>query len=243
MRLRTIIADDEPMARKGLEEECKEIDFLEVVGMAESSFQALEMVKALRPDLILLDIRMPRLSGLDLVKSLKDPPMVIITTAYSEYALEGYELDVMDYLIKPVDFHRLLKACCKARDFHHLRLQALRGGTPGDLPAPPDPFFFVKCNGKYERIRLEEVLFVEAADNYVIIHVREGKFMIYQTLKSVENLLPATHFMKVHKSFIVALDKISRLEGQELMVENFRIPISRTLKELVRTRIIDRRPF
>jgi DNA-binding LytR/AlgR family response regulator len=236
MQLRTIIADDEPMARKGMEEECKEIDFIEIVGIAENSFQAMKLVTTLHPDLILLDIEMPGLSGLDLIKSLKDPPMVIITTAYSEYALEGYELDVMDYLIKPVDFHRLLKACCKARDFYSLKQQAFHRGIP------PDPYFFVKCNGKYERIWLQEVLFVEAADNYVIIHVRGGKFMIYQTLKSMENLLPATHFMKVHKSFIVALDKVSRLEGQELTVEKSRIPVSRNLKELVRARILDHRP-
>jgi two-component system LytT family response regulator len=256
MNLRTIIADDEPMARKGLEEDCREIDFIELAGIAENSFQALEMLTALRPDLILLDIRMPRLSGLDLIKSLKNPPMVIIITAYSEYALEGYELDVMDYLIKPVDFHRLVKACCKARDFNNLRLQAgqalssAQGSFPvphsslanGHPPAPANPWFFVKCNGKHERILLQELLFVEAADNYVIIHVLDGKFMVYATLKSIEILLPLTHFMKVHKSFIVALDKISRLEGQELMVDKFRIPVSRNLKEEVLARVIDRRP-
>ena len=238
MRLRTIIVDDEPMARKGLEEDCREIDFIEIVGIAENSFQALEMLTTLSPDLILLDIRMPRLSGLDMIKSLKVPPMVIITTAYSEYALEGYELDVMDYLIKPVDFRRLVKACCKAKDFNNLRLLAI----PGGMNNPPNPWFFVKCNGKYERILLQELLFVEAADNYVIIHIRDGKFMVYATLKSIENLLPLTHFMKVHKSFIVALDKISRVEGQELMVDKYRIPVSRNLKEEVLTRVIDRRP-
>jgi DNA-binding LytR/AlgR family response regulator len=244
MRLRTIITDDEPMARKGMEEDCKEIAFIEIVGIAENSFQAMELVTTLRPDLILLDIEMPRLSGLDLIKSLKDPPMVIITTAYSEYALAGYELDVMDYLIKPIDFPRLLKACCKARDFHTLKHPPpATGGTfiPDESPALRDPYFFVKCNGKYERIWLQELLFVEAADNYVIIHLSGRKFMTYQTLKSMENLLPATHFMKVHKSFIVALDKVSRLEGQELTVEKFRIPISRNLKGVVRGRIINKK--
>src|SRR5882672_4679825 len=113
MRLRTIMVDDEPMARKGIAEELKEMAFIELVGVAENSFQAMDLVATLRPDLILLDIGMPGLSGLDLIKTLSRPPMVIIITAYPEYALEGYALDVMDYLIKPVNFSRLLKACCK----------------------------------------------------------------------------------------------------------------------------------
>lgn len=231
MPLRTIIIDDEPAARKGLEEECKDIAFLHIVGIAANSFQALELVKTLHPDLLLLDIEMPGLSGLDLIKSMKDPPMVIITTAYSEYALEGYELDVMDYLIKPVDFPRLCKACCKARDFHQLKEQA--------GPLVPD-YFFVKCNGKHEKVAWHDLLFVEAADNYIMVHLSGRKLMAYQTLKSMEGLLPAAHFMKVHKSFIVALDKVTRLEGQDLLIEKFRIPVSRNLKDLVRERILHR---
>jgi DNA-binding LytR/AlgR family response regulator len=158
--------------------------------------------------------------------------MVIVITAYTEYALEGYELDVMDYLIKPVDFPRLWKACCKARDFHQLKMQA--------PSAAPEPYFFVKCNGKHEKIAWQELLFVEAADNYILIHLSGRKLMIYQTLKSMENLLPATDFMKVHKSYIIALDKVTRLEGQVLIIEKFRIPISRNYKDLVRERLLHR---
>lgn len=226
--MRLIIADDEPMARKGLEEDCREIAFIEVVGIAENAFEARELVATLHPDLILLDIEMPGLSGIDLIKSMEHPPIVIITTAYAEYALEGYELDVMDFLVKPIDFPRLWKACCKARDFHQLKLEA--------ASMAPD-YFFIKCNGKYEKIGFHEVLFVEAADNYVIIYLEGRKLMTYQTLRSMAGLLPSTHFMKVHKSYIIALDKVSRLEGQELRVSTFTIPVSRNLKESVRARI------
>jgi DNA-binding LytR/AlgR family response regulator len=237
MQLRCIIVDDEPMARKGMEEELREIAFVELVGIGKNAYQAMELVATLRPDLILLDIQMPGLSGLDLIKSLRQPPMVIITTAYSEYALKGYELDVIDFLIKPVDFNRLLKACCKAQEFHALRQQA----TGADLPGPSissDMYFFVKSNGKYEKIFFSELLFVEAADNYVLLYTNEKKFMVYDTLKDMEALLPGRDFMKVHKSFIVALDKVSAVEGSTLRIADSKIPVSRNLREAVVERII-----
>jgi DNA-binding LytR/AlgR family response regulator len=238
MQLRCIIVDDEPMARKGMEEELREITFVELVGIAENSYQAIDLVSTLRPELILLDIELPGLNGLDLIKSLRQPPMVIITTAYSEYALKGYELDVMDFLIKPVDFSRLLKACCKAQDFHTLRHQAAGSGMPGSSMPSGDGYFFVKSNGKYEKIIFKDLLFVEAADNYVLLHTNGKRFMVYDTLKNMESLLPAKDFMKVHKSFIIALDKVSLMEGNILKIEHAKIPVSRNLKDSVMERII-----
>jgi len=235
MQLRTIIADDEPIARRGMEEELKEIDFISIAGIAEDSFQAMQLIVTLQPDLLLLDIEMPGLNGLELIKSLESPPMVIITTAYPEYALEGYVLDVMDYLIKPIDFHRLLKACSKAKEFYQLRQQAT-GPDSGKVE-----YFFIKCNGKHEKVGFSEILFVEAADNYIVIHLPGKKMMTYQTLKNMEAMLPPARFMKVHKSFIVAVDKVTGFEGHELTVQQFRIPVSRNLKENVLARIINKK--
>ena len=235
MRLRTIIVDDEPMARKGLSEELREIDFIEVVGLAENSFQALDLLTTLRPDLLLLDIEMPRLNGLDLIKTLPKPPMIIIVTAYAEYALEGYELDVMDYLIKPVDFSRLLKACCKAREFHLLQHPP---HLPPSSPDLSDSYFFIRSGGKYEKLLFRELLFVEGADNYVMIHIAGKKILTYQTLKYMEALLPATHFMKVHRSFIISLDKVTSVDGQTLTISGFSIPISRHMRDAVRQRVL-----
>lgn len=238
MRLRTIIVDDEPMARKGLAEDAGEIDFLEVVGVAENSFQALDLLTTLRPDLLLLDINMPRLSGLDLIKSLPNPPMIIIVTAWPEYALEGYELDVMDYLIKPVDLPRLLKACCKAREFHSLQRQASAHPMPSAVIENTDGYFFIRSGGKYEKLLFRDLLFIEAADNYVMIHVAGKKILTYHTLKYMTALLPSTRFMKVHKSFIVCLDKITAMDGQTLIVGGAVIPVSRHLKDSVRERVL-----
>ena len=238
MQLRCIIIDDEPIARKGMEEELREIPFVEVVGIGENSYQAIELVVTLRPDLILLDIQMPGLNGLDLIKSLRQPPMVIVTTAYSDYALRGYELDVMDFLIKPVDSRRLLKACCKAQEFHALKHSVAGAGTAG-LPMPSgDLYFFVKWNGRYEKILFSELSYVEAADNYVLLHTDGKKFMVYDTLKNMESILPVGDFMKVHKSFIVGLKKISAVEGSTLRIADAMIPVSRNLKEAVLERII-----
>ena len=174
---------------------------------------------------------MPRFSGLDLIKTIRKPPLVIITTAYSEYALEGYELEVIDYLIKPIAFDRLLKACFRAREFYALKRNT---GIPG---LTPQPYFFIKCNGKHEKINFSELLFVEAADNYVVIHTEGKKFMAHLTLKSMEKLLSQKNFMKVHKSFIVALDKIMLIEGHEIDLKGVHIPISRKLKAALLDRI------
>src|SRR6185436_990890 len=121
MTLRSIIVDDEPLARKGLEEDLREIDFIEIVGTAENSLKAIELVTTTKPDLVFLDIEMPKVNGLELIKSITQPPMVVITSAYSKYAMKGYELDVTDYLLKPIDFNRLLKACIKAKEFYELK--------------------------------------------------------------------------------------------------------------------------
>ena len=244
MPLRCIIVDDEPMARKGIAEELKEIAFVELVGSAENAYQAMDLVALLRPDLILLDISMPGLSGLDFIKTLRQPPMVIITTAYSEYAVEGFELDVVDFLVKPFDFNRLLKAICKAKEFWAFRLagagvaSGAGAGLPAGLGGAADAYFFVKVSGKYEKILFRELLFVEAADNYVFLHTVGKKWMVYDTLKNMEALLPAADFMKVHKSFIVALNKVSTVEGNVLVVEKTRIPVSRGLKEEVVRRVV-----
>jgi DNA-binding LytR/AlgR family response regulator len=224
MKLRCVIVDDEPVARNGLAEDIRAIDFMEVTGIAESALHAMELMTKQHPDLLFLDIEMPKLNGFDLLHSLEKPPMVILTTAYSHYAPESYDAGVIDYLLKPISFDRLLKACNKAKEFHK-------------QPVHSADHFFVKTNGRYEKILISDLLFVEAADNYILIYTAEKKYLVYRTLKSMEDELPSQLFIKVHKSFIIAVDKVNKLEGNQVFIDKHSIPVSRSSRDILLSRI------
>lgn len=230
MKLNCLIIDDEPVARNGMEEYVREVDFLNLVAKCENPLKAASYLKEQRIDLLLLDIHMPKLSGIEFLKTLKDPPMAIFTTAYSEYALEGYSLDIIDYLMKPVSFDRFLRAVQKASDFFSLKHQ---------IRPVEQEYFFIKCDSKYERINFSELLFVESLQNYVVIHTAERKYITYLTLSAVEEQLPQQQFMKIHKSYLIALNKVKAIEGNEVVLHNnHHIPISRALKDEVMNRIL-----
>jgi DNA-binding LytR/AlgR family response regulator len=228
MKLKCLIVDDEPMARKGMEEYVRDISFLEHVASCEHAGRATEFLQQHPVDLMLLDIQMPNLTGIEFLRSLANPPLVIFTTAHPDYALESYSLDVIDYLVKPTMFARFQKAVQKAYEFYSLRISA--------FPAPD--YFFIKCNQVYEKVSFDEVLYLEAMQNYVAIHTAAGKRMAYITLTALEEKLPRNKFMKVHKSFIVGLNKITALDGHELMIGKVHIPVSRMLKDEVLQRVM-----
>jgi DNA-binding LytR/AlgR family response regulator len=230
MKLNCLIIDDEPLARKGIAEYVREVSFLQSAGECASAAEAASAMAGTEVDLLLLDIQMPRLTGIDFLKTLSRPPMAIVTTAYSEYALEGYSLDVIDYLVKPIPFDRFLKAVQKALDFHQMKNRLPAASTPD--------YFFVKSNGKFERVAFKEILFVESMQNYVLIHLPGQKLIVYMTLAGLESQLPSDKFMKVHKSFIVALEHVKSIENNEIIIRQSRIPISRTLKDDVLKRIL-----
>ncbi len=230
MKLNCLIIDDEPLARKGISEYVREVDFLHAIGECGSAAEAASLMTKHPVDLLLLDIQMPRLTGIDFLKTLTHPPMAIITTAYTEYALEGYSLDVIDYLVKPIPFDRFLKAVQKAFDFHSLRQREISTTSP--------EYFFVKSNGKYERVAFGDILYVESMQNYVIIHLPGQKLIVYMTLAGLEAQLPPNRFMKVHKSFVVSLEQVNSIENNEIIIKQMRIPISRTLKDDVLKRIL-----
>jgi DNA-binding LytR/AlgR family response regulator len=228
MKLNCLIIDDEPVARKGLAEYAKDIEFLNVIAQCENAMKASTFLQEEKIDLLFLDIQMPKLSGVDFLKSLKNPPMTIFTTAFSEYAVEGYSLDVVDYLIKPISFERFLKAVHKAHDFHKMK----------NTSQVTENYFFVKSNGRIEKVDFNEILYVESLQNYVTIHTKDRKLITYLTLSGLESQLPADRFMKVHKSFLVALAKIESIDGNELIIAKARVPISRTLKDEVLQKIV-----
>lgn len=230
MKLRTLIVDDEPLARKGMAEYISEVPFLELAGQCTSAAQASTYLAGGGIDLLLLDIQMPRLTGIEFLKTLTRPPMAIFTTAYSEYALEGYSLDVIDYLVKPIPFDRFLRAVQKAYDFHQLK--------PGRPASQSQDYFFVKSNGRFERIFFGDVLFVESMQNYVIIHLAAAKHIVYITLAAILEQLPDEQFLKVHKSFVVAPDKVSSIDNNDLLIGQHRVPVSRNMREEVVKRIM-----
>ena len=232
MTLECLIIDDEPLARKGLEEYVKEIQFLHWVGSCENALKAATCMNQRKVDLIYLDIHLPKLTGIDFLKTLKNPPLTILTTAYSDYALEGYTLDVIDYLVKPIPFGRFLKASQKALDFFQLKTNATT-----DHEQKPD-YFFVRCDRKFEKVYFREVSYVEGLQNYIIIHVGDRKLITYMTMMGLENQLPKDQFLKVHKSFVISIRHVKAIEGDEIIIENSRIPISRTLREQVLNQIL-----
>jgi DNA-binding LytR/AlgR family response regulator len=225
-----IITDDEPMARKGLQGYVEKVDFLRLEGVFEDAMSLNTYLHSHRVDLLLLDIEMPYLSGLDLLQSLTQPPKVIFTTAYERYALKGYELDVVDYLLKPISFNRFLKAVNKVHQLISTE-RAPQPDKPSSIETGLPEHLFVKTDNKLEKVILEDILYLEAMENYVAIHTTKGKMMTHATLKSVIEALPPAAFLQVHKSYVVHLNKITHLEAGSIGIGKASIPISRTLKE------------
>ena len=232
MKLKSIIVDDEPVARKLLQEYIEDIWFLELAGQADNPLKAQTILNNENIDLIFLDINMPKLSGIDFLRTSASLPMVIMTTAYAEHALDGFTLDVLDYLVKPFSFERFLKACNKAKEYHELKIQAAKKMTV------QQNYFFVKCNGRIEKVLYEELLFIEATLNYVTLHTINGKMIVYLTIKGIMESLPTESFIKVHKSFIVNLQKINSIEGNIIHIGKAEIPISQNGQEEVMKQIL-----
>lgn len=235
-KIKAIIVDDEPLARSGLESYAREVDFLEIIAVCDNALEANSALHKHKPQLMFLDIEMPRLSGIEFLKSLPNPPLVIFTTAYPNYALQGFELDVMDYLVKPYPFARFLKAVNKARDLLLLQKQEV---TTGDPVAAG--YFFVKTENKLERVVHDEINYVQAMENYVIIHTHAQKIMTMMTMKSLEESLPVADFMRVHKSYLVNRHKILSIEGNELRVGDARVPVSRQKKQEIMEMVLGKK--
>lgn len=234
MNIKCIIIDDEPLARKGLKEYVADAGFLDLVGEFDSPLKATGLLSSGDAQLLFLDIQMPRITGLDFFKTLQHPPPVIFTTAYPQFALEGFEVNALDYLVKPFSFERFLKAALKAKEYYEIRETNLKEAASSD-------FFFIKADNKLVRILFDDVLFVEALQNYVTIHTPAKKFMSYLTFKAVEEYLPAEKFLKVHKSYIVAASKIDSIEANDIRIGQHHIPISRNQKDEVMEKLLKNR--
>ncbi|MEB2776392.1 LytTR family DNA-binding domain-containing protein [Algoriphagus sp. D3-2-R+10] len=232
--IKCIVIDDEPLARECIVNYINEVDFLQVAGQGSTPLELTEILDKTVMDLLFLDIQMPQMNGIEFLKISESLPMVILTTAYPSYALEGYELNVLDYLLKPITFNRFFKSALKAKEQYMLQNQTLN--TQQTLIT--DIYFFIKCNGKYEKVYFDAILFIQAMQNYVIIYTREQKFITLLNLKSVAQYLDANMFLQVHKSYIVSVPKIDRLESHEIMIHDHKIPISRNFRKEVVEQIV-----
>ncbi|HTD99138.1 MAG TPA: LytTR family DNA-binding domain-containing protein [Mucilaginibacter sp.] len=227
-KITCIITDDEPFARKGLQGYIEKIDFLDLKGVCEDALQLSNLLQQQPVDLLFLDIQMPHITGVEFLRALRNPPKVIFTTAFEHYAIEGFELDVMDYLLKPISYDRFLKAAFKARDYFELREQ----------PGNQADYIFVKANSKLEKITFADILFIEGMENYVAIQLENKRIMTHTTIKSLLEKLPAKQFMQTHKSYIVAINKVDSIEGNILYVQKYQVPIGRNSRDEVLGRIV-----
>ncbi len=225
-KIRTLLVDDEFLALNLLENFAKEIQGLEIVEKVKNPLRALEILNNEPIDLLFLDIQMPALSGVNLLKTLRYRPVVIFTTAYADFAIDAFDLNAVDYLLKPFSFERFIQAVGKAKEQLRLRIS----------PAPDagnKEYFTAKVDGKLVKIPFEKVLFIEGLKEYVRIVCRDGRYVTLESLQRLEGLLPAGNFLRVHKSYIVAKDKVQSLNGNMLEIEKYKIPISRSKKDEV----------
>jgi len=230
-----VIIDDEPLARKGLREYISDVDFLHLAGEYDNPLKATEMISRGGAQLLFLDIQMPKITGLDFMKTLQRPVPVIFTTAFPQYALDGFDLNALDYLVKPISFDRFLKAALKAKEYYEVRQKNDADKTPA---AEDGDYFFIKADNKLVKVLFNDILFIEALQNYVVVHTQERKLITYLTFKSVEEYLPSSQFIKVHKSFIVSATKIDSIEGNDIRIGQHYIPISRNLKDEVMDKVL-----
>lgn len=227
-KIRTLLVDDEYLALNLLETFIGKVPDMEVAGKAKSPVKAFEILSRQEVDLLFLDIQMPVLSGNQLLRSLNSPPLAIFTTAYSDYAVEAFGLNAVDYLLKPFSFERFLQAVRKARE-----QLAQRSGARFILPQHSRDFFSIKADGKVAKVHFEDILFIEGLKEYVRIVCRDARHVTLESLKNLEEILPAGHFLRVHKSYIVAKNKVQALNGNMLEVGPHKIPISRSKREEV----------
>lgn len=226
MKIRTLIVDDEPLALQVLESHISQLPDIELVAKCGNAIEANNILMNEDIDLICLDIKMPQLSGIDFLKSLKNPPLVIFTTAFSNYAMEGYDLDVVDFLLKPISLERFMKAIHKVSEMMKITKQ---------VPATEDDYFYVKADKKLIRIKYDDIIYIEGLKDYVIIRVDESRIVTLQTMKSLTDKLPSDMFLRVHRSYLVNIDKINSITGN--MIEVFEkgktkfIPIGKNYKD------------
>lgn len=231
--LRCIAVDDEPLALQLLEDYIDKVPFLKLVASCNDAFEATTVLQQEEVDLVFMDIQMPGLTGLQFIQSLTQRPLFILITAYERFALEGYTLSVIDYLLKPVELSRFMQACNKALDLHTLKQG--QAAAQGQTPAPEADYFFVHVDYSLVKLMFTDVMWIEGLRDYVKIHLKPPAkpLMVRSTVKSMEEELPAFKFLRIHKSFIVAIDSITSIRKNSLFIGDMELPVGETFRDSI----------
>ncbi|MFW0736000.1 LytR/AlgR family response regulator transcription factor [Flavobacterium sp. T12S277] len=227
MKIRCLLVDDEPLAINLLQNHISKLDYFEIVGTCPNALKAAEVLRTTTVDLMFLDIKMPQITGIDFLKTLKNPPSIIFTTAYREYALESYELDIIDYLLKPITFDRFFKATDR-----YLRIS---GPTNNKIITPPlQNFIYIRNGSKFHKINTDSVLFIESVKDYIVVHQKEGvKLTAKYKIGDIEMELQGKDFLRVHRSYIINLKNITAFTTYDVEIGTIEIPIGASYKEYV----------
>jgi DNA-binding LytR/AlgR family response regulator len=240
MEIRCIIVDDEELARQLLEGYVNKIPYLKLVRTCKNSLEAMDCLQGEPVDLMFLDIQMPELTGIEFLQTLHKKPVVIFTTAYKEYALEGYELDVIDYMLKPISFERFLQGVNKAAEHIKMKIAAeaqtqsspisAKGNEKGD-------HIILKADHKFHKIFLDDILYIEGLKEYVTFYTTGRKIIVLESLKKLETDLPSDKFMRIHKSYIINTDKVKTLYGNQVLIGETYVPIGKSYAEEAKKRL------
>lgn len=224
--MKCLLVDDEPLALDILENYLKKIPGLDLIGKCSNALEASEFLKNHKIDLMFLDIQMPEITGLEFMRSLSNPPLVVFCTAYSDFAVEGFELDAIDYLLKPVSFERFSKTIDRAREY-----MALKKNDSVEAPDLENDYIFIKSNQKQIKLSYDNILYVEAFADYVKLYTTEKRYITLQTMKNMEQKLPKDKFIRVHRSFIVGTKYITSFNSSELEIGAVKIPVGKNYKD------------
>lgn len=235
-----LIIDDEPLAREGMQLNCDQVPFLNKLGEFENPIAATDFLASNPVDLVFLDIEMPGLNGLDFIRSLQNKPHIILCTAYPQYALESYELDVVDYLVKPIRFERFYKAVLKVKE-----QQALAQSAPSSIEKIEDTFMFIKTDRKFVKVFFENIHYIKGMKDYVVIHCSDNKYMTAMNVKTILSQLPEAHFARISKSYIVQIDQIKSISTDTIFTDLYELPLGPSYKEkfinnYVKTNLVSR---
>ncbi|MGK0253862.1 MAG: DNA-binding LytR/AlgR family response regulator [Mariniflexile sp.] len=233
MKIKCVIIDDEQLAISVIESHLKNFDPFEVVGTFNNPLKAYGALEKEKVDVIFLDINMPQMTGFSFIENLNSKPLIVITTAYREYAVKSFELNVLDYLVKPIPFDRFLKTINKVYQ------QLYNNSSSADTSLKQEPHIFLKVDKKLLKINLNDILYVESLKDYIKVITKIGDYVVHKSLTAITEELPLSNFLRVHRSYTISINKISAIEGNTIEIANKRIPIGRNYIKQTKERILN----